>query len=152
MHDLTDSQAPAFSLMDQRMHRVSSADFRGRNALVVFIPFPFTGVCEGELCAIRDGLPRLDEVDANVVAITCDTPFSNRAWAEQQGYDFPLLSDYWPHGEVARAYDCFDEARGCATRSTFVLDAAGVVRRIISSEDFATAREFDLYVEALQAV
>ena len=143
------ASAPAFSLRDPSKEMVSPNDLKGRKTLLVFIPFPFTGNCEAELCTLRDHLADLNELDANVVAITCDTPFANGAWSQQNGFGFPVLSDFWPHGEVCKAYGAFNEATGSANRTTFVLDEAGVVRRIIATESLGVIREYDAYVEAL---
>lgn len=145
----TGRAAPAFSLKDPDGNQVSLADFAGRRTLVVFIPFPFTGNCQDELCTIRDRLAELNDLDANVVAITCDTRFANGEWSRQNGFGFPVLSDFWPHGETARAYGCFDESLGCATRTTFVLDGDGVVREVIATDSLGTTREFDAYLTAL---
>lgn len=144
--------APAFSLPDPAKEIVSLDDFKGRKTLVVFIPFPFTGNCEAELCTLRDHLADLNELDANVVAISCDTPFANGAWSKQNGFGFPVLSDFWPHGETCQAYGAFNEATGSANRWTFVLDAEGVVREIIATESLGITREYDAYVEALNKI
>ena len=144
--------APAFSLRDPAKEVVSLDDFKGRKTLVVFIPFPFTGNCSDELCTLRDHLADLSELDANVVAITCDTPFANGAWSEQNSFGFPVLSDFWPHGEVSQAYGAFNEATGSANRWTFVLDAEGVVREIIATDSLGVIREYDAYVEALAKI
>jgi len=141
--------APAFSLSDPSKEMVSLDDFKGRKTLVVFIPFPFTGNCEAEMCTLRDHLADLNDLDANVVAITCDTPFANGAWSKQNGFGFPVLSDFWPHGEVCQAYGAFNEATGSANRQTFVLDTEGVIREIIATESLGITREYDAYVEAL---
>ena len=141
--------APAFSLPDPNKEMVSPDDLKGRKTLLVFIPFPFTGNCEAELCTLRDHLADLNELDANVVAITCDTPFANGAWSKQNGFGFPVLSDFWPHGEVCKVYGAFNEATGSANRTTFVLDEAGVIRQIIATESLGVIREYDAYVEAL---
>lgn len=141
--------APAFSLRKPDKELMSLDDLKGRKSLVVFIPFPFTGNCEAELCTLRDHLADLNELDANVVAISCDTPFANGAWSEQNGFGFPVLSDFWPHGEVCQAYGAFNEATGSANRWTFVLDAEGIVRDIIATESLGITREYDAYVEAL---
>jgi peroxiredoxin len=143
------SPAPDFSLKDQDNNLVTLADLKGRRTLVVFFPFAFSGICQGELCTIRDNLHSLDAADANVVAISVDHRFANRAFAEQQGFGFRVLSDYWPHGAVAQAYGCFNEKVGCANRATYVLDEEGVVRAIVASEQIGQAREFAGYAEAL---
>lgn len=144
--------APDFTLMDQGRRPVSVSDLHGKRSLIVFFPFAFSRTCQGELCTIRDNLHSLDAADANVVAISCDHFYSNRAWTEQEGFGFKILSDYWPHGAVSRAYGCFDEQIGCALRATFVLDESGVIRAIISTENIGQAREFDSYQEALASI
>jgi peroxiredoxin len=122
-------QAPEFALKDQNNQVVSLADFRGlRNVLLVFYPYAFTRVCEGELCAIRDDLGSFQNDEVQVLTVSVDTPYANRVWAEREGFAFPMLSDFWPHGAVARAYGCFSEQRGCATRGSYVIDREGVVR------------------------
>lgn len=141
--------APSFELRDQDRNVVTLDSLLGRRSLIVFIPFPFTGTCEGEMCTLRDERARLSELDANVVAVTCDTMPSNKRWADDNAFGFPVLSDYWPHGEMSRAYGAFNEMLGCANRFTFVLDAEGTITDIIHSDSLGTAREFDAYEAAL---
>ncbi len=143
------SKAPDFTLMDQNRNPVSLGDLAGHKALIVFIPFPFTGVCTGELCEIRDHLDELSQADGKVVVITCDTIFSNKAWATQEGFEFPILSDFWPHGAVTQAYGCFNDELGCAMRTTYVLDADGIVREIVATDQLSEARPFEAYPAAL---
>lgn len=142
-------RAPNFELLDQDANDVSRASLEGRKSLIVFIPFPFTGLCEAELCSIRDNLARLNGMDANVVAISCDTRFVHKKWATEQGFEFPILTDFWPHGATARSYGSFNEEKGVANRMTYVLDETGVVREIIDSGSLGVAREMDAYMEAL---
>jgi peroxiredoxin len=144
--------APDFTLYNIDRETVSLDDLRGGNALVVFIPFPFTGTCEGEVCTIRDRMSDLDDLDATVVVITTTPLPSNKAWADQNGIEYPVLSDFWPHGEVTRAYEAFDDRVGAANRRTFVLDAEGVIRAIVETDTRAVAREFDEYLAALEAI
>lgn len=99
-----------------------------RATLLVFVPFAFSRVCTTELGELRDGLPGLEQSGVRVLAVSCDPVFALRAWAEQDGYEFALLSDFWPHGAAARAFGVFDETQGFARRGTFLIDAAGVVR------------------------
>ena len=121
--------APDFTLKDQNNQEVTLSGFRGRkNVVLIFHPFAFSRVCQGELCAIRDELPSFENADVQVLAVSVDSVFAHKVWAEQEGYTFPLLADFWPHGGVAQAYGCFDETRGAATRGTFVIDKEGVVR------------------------
>ena len=97
--------------------------------VIVFYPFTFTGVCQGELCSLRDDLSEFQAVKAQVLAISCDSRHAQKQWSEQQGFTFPVLSDFWPHGEVARAYGVFNEQLGCANRATFVIDPQGDIER-----------------------
>ena len=121
--------APDFTLPDANKAPVSLSDFRGRQpVLLVFYPFAFSGVCTGELCQLRDDLSTFADAGVQVLAISCDTSQSLKAWGEQQGYQFPLLSDYWPHGAVAQAYDVFFDKAGMALRGTFLVDTDGVIR------------------------
>ena len=146
------SPAPAFELRDQHREVFSSEDLKGKKSLIVFIPFPFTGICDGEACAIRDGLGELGDMDANVVVITTHAFNTTSKWAAENGFEFPILSDYWPHGEVAREYGALNEKVGAANRSTYVLDADGIVRDIIETEGLPVAREHEAQVAALAAV
>ena len=123
------SVAPDFTLKDQNNQQVRLAAFRGRKAvLLVFYPLAFTRTCQGELTGIRDHLDRFANERVQVLTVSVDSPFSHKVWAMEQGFEFPLLSDFWPHGGVARAYDVFDETSGVAGRGTFLIDADGVVR------------------------
>ncbi len=125
----TGRPAPDFALRDQHGATVELASYRGEKAVVVmFYPFAFSGVCTGELCAVRDELPTFESDSVQLLAVSCDPVYALRVFAEQDGLTFPLLSDFWPHGEVARAFGVFDEQRGCAERSTFILDRQGVLR------------------------
>lgn len=144
--------APAFSLKDQDGNTVSSDALQGTKTLLVFIPFPFTGICKGELCTLQDDLNALGGLGAQVIAVTCDTRPANKRWADDEGYTFPILSDYWPHGAVSQAYGCFNEQLGCANRATYVIDASGVVRDIISSDQLGEARDHGAYATALGAI
>ncbi len=123
------SPAPSFSLRDQHNQEVRLAHFRDRKSvLLVFYPFAFTGTCQGELAEISAHLPRYQNPSVQVLTVSCDTVYAHRVWAEREGFAFPLLSDFWPHGEVARAYGVFDAAGGFANRGTFLVDPSGVVR------------------------
>lgn len=121
--------APDFTLADQNGVRFSLAELRGsKNVLVVFYPFAFSGICTGELGTIRDHLGDFVAEDLQVLCISCDPVYALRAWADQHGYFFPLLSDFWPHGGVARSFGVFDEQGGFAIRGTFLIDRDGIVR------------------------
>jgi peroxiredoxin len=119
--------APDFSLPDQDKQVVSLADLRGAPVLLVFYPFAFSGTCTGELCQLRDELAVYTDAGVKVVAVSTDPVFSLKAFREKESFDFPLLSDFWPHGATAQAYGVFNEKAGMALRGTFLIDADGTV-------------------------
>ncbi|MFB9685534.1 peroxiredoxin [Amycolatopsis plumensis] len=123
------SEAPDFTLNDYNKQPVQLSSFRGdKPVLLVFYPFAFSGICTGELCQLRDEFADYDNKGVQVLGVSVDTPFALKAWAEKEGYQFPLLSDFWPHGEVAQAYGVFNSDAGLAVRGTFLIDKDGVVR------------------------
>ncbi len=143
-------EAPDFDLKSSTGENVKLSSFRGERAVaLVFYPFTFTGVCHGELCALRDDLSRYEAAGVQVLAISCDTVHAQKKWAETEGYTFPVLADFWPHGEVSRAYGVFNDALGCANRGTFVIDKSGVVVDAFFTDSLGTAREAARYEEAL---
>jgi peroxiredoxin len=146
------AEAPEFTLKDQQGNEVSLSKFRGQPVVLVFYPFTFTGVCEGELCEIRDDPSTFDAANVQVLAISCDSQFSQKQWSEAQGYTFPVLSDFWPHGEVAKAYGVFNDALGCANRGSFLIDADGKVAAVIESANLGTARTRAEYETAIAAL
>lgn len=122
-------QAPDFELKDQHGSPVRLSSFRGaKNVVLVFYPLAFSGVCSGELSALRDDFPELDREDLELLTVSVDSTFVLRTWADRDNFSFSLLSDFWPHGDVAKLYGVFDEDRGIATRGTFIIDKAGVIR------------------------
>jgi mycoredoxin-dependent peroxiredoxin len=143
------TQAPDFALRDQHGVEVRLSKLRGsRNAVLVFFPFAFTAVCTGELRALREQLPTLTGDDTEILGLSCDPMYALRVFAEQEQLAYPLLSDFWPHGAVARAYGVFDHDRGCALRGTFVVDRAGTVRwRVVNA--IPDARDVEALVTAL---
>jgi peroxiredoxin len=123
------AEAPDFVLKDQNGQVVQLSAFRGvKNVLLVFYPLAFTGTCQGELCSVRDNLNDFVNDNVQVLTVSVDSSPAHRVWADQQGYQFPLLADFWPHGAVAQSYDVFNEERGYANRGTFLIDKTGVVR------------------------
>ena len=121
--------APEFTLRDQHGQEVTLSDFRGgKHVVLVFYPLAFTSTCQGELRSIRDDLPRFQNDEVQILAVSVDSVAAHRVWADREGFTFPLLSDFWPHGEVARRYGVFNDQRGTALRGTFVIDKDGVVR------------------------
>jgi peroxiredoxin len=143
-------EAPDFELKDQARNAVKLSGFRGgKNVVLVFYPFTFTGVCLGELCELRDDLGSFERAGVQVLAVSCDSPFAQAKWAEEQKFGFPVLSDFWPHGQVSRSYGVFNEALGCANRQTFVIDKEGRVVTTFASADLGTPRARDEYETAI---
>jgi len=144
--------APDFELIHQFGQKTSLASFNGKkNVVVLFYPFAFSGICTGELCALRDDLGSFQNDKVELLAISCDPMYSLKMFGEKEGYKFQLLSDFWPHGEVARKYGVFNEERGCAVRGTFVIDKSGKVRwQIVNS--LGDARNLVDYKAALSSL
>ena len=121
--------APDFTLNDQTRTPVTLSDLRGKkHVLIVFYPLAFSGVCTGELCTLRDSIDSFRSDDVETLAISVDSSAATAAWAAKEGYEFPLLSDFWPHGAVAEQYGVFDAEKGLAMRGTFLVDKEGVIR------------------------
>jgi peroxiredoxin len=141
--------APDFELQDQDRNAVTLSSFRGeKNVIVVFYPLAFTGVCQGELCAIRDEIADFSNDDVQTLAISVDSGPTHAAWAKDQGYTFPLLADFWPHGAVARAYGVLSEDIGLAVRGTFIVDKQDVVAyKVVNA--IPDARDHDEYRKVL---
>jgi peroxiredoxin len=145
-------QAPDFELKDQHGTPVTLAGFRGKkNVVLVFYPLAFSGVCSSEMCAMRDDFPEVDREDVELLAVSVDSGFVLRTWAERDHFNFAMLSDFWPHGAVARSYGVFDEDRGIATRGTFIIDKSGVVRWKVVNP-IPQARDIAEYQKALASL
>jgi peroxiredoxin len=143
--------APDFALRSQHGETISLSDFRGqKSVVVVFYPFAFSGVCTSELCEIRDDLARFQSDSVQVLAVSCDAMHSLRAFAEREGYQFPLLSDFWPHGAVARSYGVFSDKIGAAVRGSFLIGPDGAVRWSVVN-GLGEARDLAGYHAALAA-
>ena len=142
--------APRFTLRDQDKNPVTPFD-DSRATLLVFFPFAFSGICTGELCEIRDDLSAFANDTVQVMAISCDSPQVMKAWSDAQGYRFPLLSDFWPHGQVGRAYGVFDENVGASARGSFLVDASGVLRWS-QVNGLGEARDVAAYRDAVAAL
>jgi mycoredoxin-dependent peroxiredoxin len=121
--------APDFTLNDYNKQPVTLSSFQGsKNVLLVFYPFAFSRICTSELCQVRDELADYTDANVQVLGVSIDTVFTLKAWSEAEGYKFPLLSDFWPHGAVASKYGVFNEKAGLANRGTFLVDTTGLVR------------------------
>ncbi|HWC33822.1 MAG TPA: peroxiredoxin [Mycobacteriales bacterium] len=141
--------APAFQLRDQHGSEQSLTSRSGlRNVLVVFYPFAFTGVCSGEMLALSDHADDWAQRGTDVLAVSCDPVPSLRAFADANGLTIPLLSDFWPHGKVSKAYGAFDDSLGAAGRATYVIDKTGTVRWTVQNA-IADARDISDYLKAL---
>jgi peroxiredoxin len=143
--------APDFTLRDQFGQEVTLSSFRGTKAVaLVFYPYAFSGVCTGEMAGIRDRLEEFLTFDTEVLALSCDPHHALRAFADADGLNFPLLSDFWPHGAVTSAYGVLDESRGCPRRSSYVVDRTGVIRWSVHHES-GLSRDLDDHLVALRA-
>lgn len=143
--------APDFVLRDQFGQHVRLSDFRHRKAVVlIFFPFAFTGVCTGELGAVRDRLDEFLSFDTEVLALSCDPVYSLRSFAEAEGLNFPLLSDFWPHGAVSSAYEVFDAVKGAPRRSSYVVDREGRLRWAVHNAN-PEGRDLDEHLRELHA-
>jgi peroxiredoxin len=142
--------APDFELPDQSGNPVKLADYKGDKAVaLVFYAFTFSGICEGELCGIRDDFGQFDAEGVQVIAISCDSKFAQKQWAESMGYQFPVLSDFWPHGATAQAYDVFNADIGSAMRATFLIGIDGTIVDVFETDGLGTPREQERYGESL---
>lgn len=145
-------RAPDFELRDQHGRRVTLSSYAGNRAVVVvFFPFAFTSVCSGELRVLREHRARFDSDDVALLAVSCDPMYALRVFDDQEDLGFPLLSDFWPHGAVARAYGVLDEVRGCPRRSTFVVDRDGTLRWSVHNA-MGDARDVEEYARALEGL
>jgi len=140
--------APAFALKDQDNNEVTLDSLKGKKTVVMFIPFPWTGICDAEACAVRDD-NNFENIDGQVVVITTYPRPALKHWADENKFTFKVLSDFWPHGAVAREYGCFNEAVGVAMRASYVLDANGIVKEIIQTDALPKQRDHSLYAPAL---
>ena len=142
-------EAPDFELPDQHGAPVKLSSFRGtKNVVLVFYPLAFSGVCSGELCALREDFPEVNSGDVELITVSVDSFFTHRAWADAENFQFSLLADFWPHGAVAKQYGVFDEGKGIATRGTFIIDKDGIVRWSVVNP-IPQARDIADYQKAL---
>lgn len=147
-----DIQAPDFDLPNQYGEHVRLADFRGvKPVALVFFPLAFSSTCTSELCTLRDNIALFQDHRVELIGVSVDSKATLRSFAETEGYDFTLLADFWPHGEVAKTYGVFLEHKGFANRATFLIDINGVIR-----EHFITApgqaRDLTDYRAAIDAM
>jgi mycoredoxin-dependent peroxiredoxin len=151
MHPRIGAPAPDFELSSQYGERIRLSELRGRPVALVFFPLAFSGTCTSELGDLRDNVGLFSSAGVDLIGISVDSKACLRAWGEQERSDFPLLADFWPHGEVARRYGVFLEDRGYAARGTFLVDAAGTIRDCFLSGP-GEARPLARYRAALAAI
>lgn len=145
-------EAPDFELADQHGKPVRLSSFRGsKNVVLVFYPLAFSGVCSGEMAALRDGFPEAGRDDVELLTVSVDSIYALRTWSDRDGFEFGMLADFWPHGGVAKLYGVFNEDLGIAVRGTFIIDKAGVVRwKVVNPPP--QARDIADYSKALAAL
>jgi len=123
------TEAPDFTLKDQNNQSVTLSSYRGvKNVLLVFFPLAFTGICTSEFAAVRDELPKFQNDEVETIGISVGPAVTHKIWSAQNGYLFPILSDFWPHGAIADEYGVLNKDNGTPNRGTFVIDKAGVIR------------------------
>jgi mycoredoxin-dependent peroxiredoxin len=145
-------EAPDFELNDQHGQPVRLSSFRGRkNVVLVFYPLAFSGVCSGEMVALRDDFPEAGRDDVELLTVSVDSTYALRTWSDRDGFEFGMLADFWPHGGVAELYGVFNEERGIAVRGTFIIDKSGVVRWKVVNPT-SQARDIADYKKALAAL
>jgi peroxiredoxin len=144
--------APDFSLVNQFGETVSLSAFAGKKPVVlVFYPLSFSGICTGELCELRDNFDRFARENVELLAISVDSKFVQKQFAEHEGYKFSVLADFWPHGAVAKQYGVFLEEAGISNRATFVIDKDGnLAAKFITAP--GQARSLDEYDKALASL
>ena len=124
-----DTQAPDFELANQFGEHVRLSDFRGVHPVaLVFFPLAFSSTCTTELCELRDNIALFADSNVELLGISVDSKATLRAFAEAEGYDFPLLADFWPHGAIAKEYGVFLPEKGFANRASFLIDTRGIIR------------------------
>ncbi len=122
-------EAPDFELPDSENGKTKLSDYRGRkNVLLVFYPLAFSPICTSEFCALRDINADIGSGDTEVLGVSVDSRWTLKAWKEAERFPNKFVADFWPHGEVGRAYGVFDEKRGTTLRGTFLIDKQGVIR------------------------
>jgi len=123
--------APEFTLHDSDKNKISLADYKGKNVVLIFFPQSFTGVCTKELCSLRDNIAFYNNANAQVFGISVDSVFTLGKFKEEQKLNFPLLSDF--NKEVSTAYEAIYfnwilDMKGVSKRSAFVIDKEGIVK------------------------
>jgi glutaredoxin-dependent peroxiredoxin len=147
--------APGFTLHDTDKNKVSLADYKGKNVLLLFFPQAFTGVCTKELCAVRDDISRYNSINAQVIGISVDSVFTLKKFKEDQQYNFMLLSDF--NKEVSGLYgslytEWILDMKGVSKRSAFIIDKAGKIAYAEVLESAGDVPDFKAINEKLEAL
>jgi peroxiredoxin len=148
-------KAPDFTLYDTEKKPRSLKEFLGKKTVLAFYPGAFTGVCTKEMCTFRDSLSRFNALNAQVVGISVDAPFANKAFATQNNLQFPLLSDF--NRTALKAYGIVHEGfsglngYSASKRSVFVLDKDGIVRYAWISDNPGVEPNYDEVTKALSS-
>ncbi|MDE2887924.1 MAG: peroxiredoxin [Gemmatimonadota bacterium] len=150
-------QAPDFTLKSKRgdLEDVALSGFRGeKNVVLLFFPLAYTSVCTDEMCSVSGGLSEYDDLNAQVLGVSVDSPFAQEAWADENNISFPLLSDF--NKEASAAYGAQYQDllgfRGVAKRAAFVVDREGIVRYAEVSEDATVLPDFDAVKRCLSSI
>jgi peroxiredoxin len=147
----TGDRAPEFDLEVKKGERVRLSDFRGRsNVLLVFHPFAFTPVCEDEARDLQENLESFRNAQTEIVFVSCDPSPARRAWKRELGAEYTFASDFWPHGQAAKAYGVFNEKNGAPHRGTFLIDKEGKV--IWSLVKISDERRTEMVPESLETL
>ncbi|MDA0734951.1 MAG: peroxiredoxin [Chloroflexi bacterium] len=148
--------APDFTLYDTDRKERSLSEFKGKNVVLAFFPGAFTGVCTTEACTLRDNVDQFNAMNAQVVGITVDGPFAQKAWADQNNVNYPFLSDFGR--EVVNQYGlAFPNLAGLegyvvANRAVVVVDKAGVVRYKWVAPNPGTEPDYDEVKKAVSSL
>ena len=148
-------KAPDFSLRASDKSLVALKDQRGKNVVLLFFPFAFTGVCTKEMCMMRDSIGEYEKLDAQILAISVDSLYSLAKWKEEQGFNFPMLSDF--NKTTSKKYDALYKEfafglKGVAKRSAFVIDKNGTVRYAEVLENAGEVPNFDAVKQTLKSL
>lgn len=148
-------KAPEFALRASDKSLVKLSEQRGKNVVLLFFPFAFTGVCTKELCEMRDSIAVYEKLDAQILAVSVDSPFTLAKWKEEQGFNFPLLSDF--NKTVSKKYDTIYKEfgmglKGVSKRSAFVIDRSGIVQYAEVLENAGEIPNFQAVKQALQSL
>jgi len=148
-------KAPDFALRASDKSLIKLSEQRGKNVLILFFPFAFTGVCTKELCMMRDSLAEYERLDAQILAISVDSPYTLAKWKEEQGFNFPMLSDF--NKGVSKKYDALYKEfglglKGVSKRAAFVVDGKGIIQYAEVLENAGELPNFEAVKQTLKVL